>query len=171
MNESILLREPQYVYCVFCKGGAETRAAAVYSAAGCEAIVPMIEKDVRKQGVWQRRRHKMLPGYTFLYSDRKLNYDELRSAGGTARVLRYGTGECELRDTDREFALWLYRNKGCIGVSVAVKVGTRILITGGPLLDYAGRIKEVNRSKRIAKVEVSIEDAVRNVWMSFERLE
>lgn len=137
----------------------------------CNALIPQIEKDERRQGVWRRVRHNMLPGYVFLFSDCQLDCAELSRLSGVIKILGYDTGDHALHGSDREFAVWLYRNSGCIGVSTAVAEGSRIRVTGGPLLDYAGCIKEVNRSKRIAKVAVSVDDVIRDVWMSFEWLE
>lgn len=159
---------PEYVYCLFCRSGSEkTVAQAVQQKLNCEAIVPRIERDEHRSGKWEKRVIDMLPGYIFLYSDVEADIESLKGKAGALKVLRYDDGSNRLLDDDLRFAEWLYKNGGTIGISTAVKEGTKIRVTGGPLLDYAGSIIEVKRQKRIAKVAIKLGGVTREVWMSF----
>lgn len=162
---------PEHSYCVFCRTGTESETAELIGKEkNCSVIVPKIEREECHSGVWKRIVKNMLPGYIFAFSDDPLELSDVKNRGGVIKLLRYDDEEYDLRGDDREFAEWLYKNGGTIGVSTAVKVGTKIKVTGGPLLDYAGSIMEVKRQKRIAKVRITLGDIIRDVWMSFEWL-
>ena len=46
--------------------------------------------------------------------------------------------------------------------------GDRIKIIEGPLKDYEGVIKKVNKHRRSAMVEMKVGEHIKNVWMSFQ---
>ena len=163
---------PEQIYCVFCRAGSEENTASlINSRLGCRAIVPRVIRDECHSGIWEKKVRVMLPGYIFVYSDTAVSLDGVGEGGGMLKLLRYGENDNELRGNDLEFAEWIYDNDGTIGLSTAVKEGSKIRVVGGPLLNYSGSIVEVKRQKRLAKVSITIGDTVRDVWMSFEWLQ
>ena len=46
--------------------------------------------------------------------------------------------------------------------------GDHIKIIDGPLADYEGMIKKVNKHRRSAMVEIKVGSHVKDVWMSFQ---
>ena len=162
---------PEHSYCVFCRTGTESETAELIgNDKECVVIIPKIEREECHSGVWKRITKNMLPGYIFIFSDDALELSDIRRRGGVIKLLRYDEEDYDLRGDDRNFAEWIYKNEGVIGVSTAVKEGTKIKVTGGPLLDYAGSIIEVKRQKRIAKVRITLGEITRDVWVSFEWL-
>lgn len=162
---------PEYAYCVFCETGKEEYVASrIGHDPRITVLVPTIEHDEHRNGTWEKCTRKMLPGYLFLYSAESENCEELKRIDGVIKALKYDDKDYKLTGSDRQFAEWLYRNNGRIGMSSAIKEGTKIRIVGGPLLSYAGSILEVKRSKRIAKVAVTLGDVTREIWMGFEWL-
>jgi transcriptional antiterminator NusG len=84
------------------------------------------------------------------------------------RILNYD-GDCvTLQGDDLSFAQWVYQYKGKIGVSKAMMVGDRIKVFEGPLKDYEGVIKKVNKQRRSTMVEVSVGSSSKNIWLAFE---
>lgn len=163
---------PEFAYCLFVKAGEEERTAAELSeTTGCIPLVPMVERDERHSDKWERVAKKMLPGYVFLYSFVPIDPEPISDSSGVLRILRYTDESAELVGEDRRFAEWVYKNGGTVGVSTAVREGTKIRVIDGPLLDYRGSIIEVKRQKRTAKVAVSFGEITREIWMSFEWLE
>ena len=163
---------PKHAYCLFCRTGREKDIASVIRITNeCEALIPRIEKEECRSGVWERKVKSMLPGYLFIYSDSEFDFDRIKGIDGVLKILRYKDYERDLRGDDRRFADWLYSNGGTFGVSKAIKEGTKIRIVDGPLVKYAGSILEVKRQKRQAKVEITVGSIRREIWMSFEWLE
>lgn len=130
----------------------------------------MVENEECRSGVWEKRLRHMLPGYVFVYSDNEIPISKLGKMPCVLKPLKYGDGDYILKGGDRDFAEWIYSHNGLIGLSVAIKSGSKIKVVDGPLLDYEGSIVEVKRQKRLAKVLITIGDISREVWMSFEWL-
>lgn len=163
---------PLHAHCIFCETGRdEIIAARLANENNVTAFVPHIVNEECHSGVWEKHTRRMLPGYIFLYSDEAVNAERIRRTDGVLRFLKYEDGEYDLRGDDRLFAEWIYKAKGTVGISTAVKEGTKIRVVGGPLVDYAGSILEVKRQKRLAKVAITVGNITREVWMSFEWLE
>ncbi|MCR5610252.1 MAG: hypothetical protein K6F68_00260 [Clostridiales bacterium] len=162
---------PGFAYCVFCESGRDDIAAEnVLKGLHAFAISPKVEKEECHSGVWEKCLRRMLPGYVFVYSDVPVPVSELVRVSGILRVLKYNDGDYRLKGADRLFAEWVHAHGGMIGMSLAVKDGTKIRVADGPLKDYEGSIVEVKRQKRIAKVAIRLGDVTRYVWMGFEWL-
>jgi transcriptional antiterminator NusG len=84
------------------------------------------------------------------------------------RILRYDDNCIELQGDDLAFAEWVLKYDGKIGVSKVMTVGDRIKVYEGPLKDYEGVIKKVNKQRRSALVEVSVGSSTKNIWLAFE---
>ena len=64
-----------YCYCVSCYSGEEEKVAdKIRRICGCYSLVPRYEREEKKKGTWEKRRHVLLPGYIFLYSETPLNF-------------------------------------------------------------------------------------------------
>lgn len=154
-------------YCVSCYSGEEEKVAAkIRNICGCYTLVPKYEREEKKKGIWTKRQHVFLPGYVFLYAERPLNFGLLYGISQLTGCLKYDDG-FQLRGSDLEFAEWIWRYQGLIHLSQAIMEGERIKVIDGPLRDYEGVIKKVNKHRRSALVEITVGNHIRDVWMSF----
>lgn len=162
--------EMLYCYCVSCYSGNEQKVAKKIRriVQDVTVIVPVYERDEKKGGKWQTCHHALLPGYLFLYMDRLLKTNLLFSIGNLTGILRYDDDTCELRGGDLEFAKWVLKYQGSIGLSRVVMEGERIKVIDGPLKDYEGVIKKVNKHRRSAMIEIRVGKYIKDVWMSFQ---
>ncbi len=160
------------VLCVFCASGQENKTALAIEREfpSVRALFPTFERDERKNGTWVRRKLPLLRGYVFVYSELPLDMVRLGGLIGIYRPLRYEDGEYALRGSDLDFARWIYDNDGNIGISQAIRVGSRIEVVGGPLCEYKGVIKEVNNQRRSALISIEVGEMTKDVWLSFEWL-
>ena len=157
-----------YCYCVSCYSGEEEKVAdKIRRICGCYSLVPRYEREEKKKGTWEKRRHVLLPGYIFLYSETPLNFGLFYGISQLTGCLKYDDG-FELRGDDPKFAEWVLRYHGVIRLSQAVMEGDHIKIIDGPLADYEGMIKKVNKHRRSAMVEIKVGSHVKDVWMSFQ---
>jgi hypothetical protein len=161
-------REYDGVQCVFCTTGNETAIAEELSRMdGVTAIVAKKQKKEWRRGTWCEVRKVLLPGYVFLYRHSALLAPAVSAKLQSMRVLKYNDGSTLLIGRDRQFADWLWKQGGVIGISTALHRGSDVEITGGPLAELDGIITRIDRRKQIAKVTLDIAGGL-SVWMSFD---
>ena len=108
-----------YCYCVSCYSGEEEKVAdKIRRICGCYSLVPRYEREEKKKGTWEKRRHVLLPGYIFLYSETPLNFGLFYGISQLTGCLKYDDG-FELRGDDLKFAEWVLRYHGVIRLSQA----------------------------------------------------
>ena len=132
--------EYKYVRCLFCTTGKEEAVARGIEASGHgRALFPQRDKRFLVGRAWVERPVALLPGYVFVYSDEeRAVYRSFGAAQHIIRVLAYGGGDDRLTGRDREFADWLWRLQGRVGVLKALEVGDRIEIVDGAFKQLAG---------------------------------
>ena len=158
-------------YCMLCRTGAELLVARSITRHYPElmAIAPVKTLQEKRNGQWEKREQIMLPGYLFLYSDRELPFDLCRKVDLLYRTLEYEKGMRVLTGSDEEYAQWVYRHQGNIGISrVTVEEGQDIQVIDGPLLDCRGTIMKLDRHKRRAVVSLTFDGQKRMVSISVE---
>jgi len=163
-------------YCLFVRSGSEQKVAEAISEAnklretGSEvlAVAPRRMMQEKRSGSWEKRALALLPGYVFVYG--KLDADGLRrlKADNVYKLLRYDNELRELLGDDREYALWILRNHGEIGVSRVIEEGDSIRVVDGPLADCVGKIVRLDKHKRRATVEFDFDGRKRTVSLSAE---
>ena len=85
-----------------------------------------------------------------------------------SRVLQYGNGAYLLCGEDMAFANWVYEQNGQVGLSRVMMAGDEMVIIDGPMKDYEGRIKRVDKHNRYAEIEITLDGKVRTVWLGFQ---
>jgi len=166
-GDSALLRS----YCMLCRTGAELSVAHSISRYYPDllAIAPVKKLQEKRNGQWEQHEQIMLPGYLFLYSDRELPFDLCRKVHLLYRSLEYEKGMRILTGTDEEYAQWIYRHQGTIGISkLTMEEGQNIRVIEGPLLDCQGTIIKIDKHKRRAMVSFIFDGQKRMVSISVE---
>ena len=162
---------PEYCYCISCMANSETVVArSIEERLRIRAVYLRYEREERKKGVWRVVTHPMFWGYIFLYADEPVDIYRLYQIEHVTLVLRYSDGESNLRGEDRAFAEWVLACDGHIALSKALLVGDKTRIIDGPLKDYEGVIKRIDRHKRLAWVDVSVGGRSKPIQMYFEWL-
>ena len=160
----------KYVRCLFCTTGKEEAVARGIEASGHgRALFPQRDKRFLVGRAWVERPVALLPGYVFVYSDEeRAVYRSFGAAQHIIRVLAYGGGDDRLTGRDREFADWLWRLQGRVGVLKALEVGDRIEIVDGAFKQLRGRITKMDRRRRTVRVELDTSGAIRQLWLAYE---
>ncbi len=159
-------------YCVFCASGKE-RITCLHleGLTGGEAISPRVVCHISRQGVWEDYEYGLLPGYVFLFlaeGEESLPVAKILKLPDVLKILHYDQGQYELRGADAAFARWLRQNDGVIGKSTAVREGERIRVVDGPMRQLFTKITKVNKQRRRAQVEFSINGVPHVMWMAFD---
>ncbi len=160
---------PKYIYCVSCMANMDaTVVRNIEQVLPARAISLSFDREEHKDGAWRVKTHPLFWGYIFVYADLPLDTQKIYEIDHVNRVLQYGDGNCNLHGEDRCFAEWVLRYEGHIGLSKALLVGDKTRIIDGPLKEYEGVIRSVNRQKGKALVDISIGDTVKPTWLYFE---
>lgn len=168
-GEALLI--PEYIYCVSCMTSSETVVARrIEETFHVRIIYLSYDREEKKSGTWTIVTHPVHFGYVFVYTDQPINPLRICDIENVNRVLQYGDGEINLTGEDRFFAEWILRCDGHIGLSRALLVGDETRIIDGPLKDYEGTIRRIDRHKRRAWVDVMVGDEVKSIQMYFEWL-
>ena len=162
-----------YVRCLFCETGKEDRVVdAVHEKQWGHAIFAR-----RVKTVWQNRELceeivPLLPGYVFVYSDREdIPTAHYRRLPHVIRVLSYENGADRLQGRDLEFADWLWRQGGMIGVMEAVQVGDRVEITDDIFKGLNGKITRMNRGRKNICVTLETQNTPMKIYLSYKIVE
>lgn len=159
-------------YCLFCTAGQEGRVADRLERDGYAAFAPQIRRWKPGKGGIKKSVCRLLPGYVFFEAEAEPNWADIRSLPPVIRPLQYEDGARALRGSDLAFTAWLKRCGEVIEMTRVVQAGTRIEFVEGPLKELAGRIVQVNKSRR--QVQVAIGESgslMRTVWCSIEYIE
>lgn len=155
-------------YCLQCATGREAGVARqIQMETGLTALAPTLVRVEWKGKTVARKEQIIFPGYVFLYTDNE-EIPRLSVAHPMRRLLAYGEGQHQLCGRDAEIARLFLRYGGVIRESRALREGDRIIVVDGPMKDFGGIIKSVNKQRQRASVEFTFEGITRSVWMAFE---
>ena len=162
----------QYVRCLFCKTGKEEMVVrAVEEKNWGHALFPKRAKRVRVNGQWQQVLTPLLPGYVFVYfSADSVLYEAFSDLQYVIRVLRYDADEEAdvLLGRDREFADWIWRQNGEIGIMKAVQVGDKVEIIDTAFQKLRGTITKMDKRRKTVRVELNTEGAIKGIWLAYD---
>jgi transcriptional antiterminator NusG len=122
-----------------------------------EIFIPryITQKHFKKQ--WHEIEKVLFPGYLFIDTDRIEDVIKgLRVFYQYSKVLRDGEMISPVTPQEKEFLSNMMDDKHIVNYSEGFLIGEEVYITSGPLKNYKGYIKGVNRHRRIAKLEIPI---------------
>ena len=159
------------VRCLVCTTGKEEIVVhQIHEHGWGQAIFPRRIKTILKNKKWLEMWSALFPGYVFLYTeDMSVSREKLMTLRNVIRLLDYGESGCsELVGQDREFADWIWRLKGKIGVMKTLQNGDRIEIIDGVFKQMHGTIIRMDRRRRTMKVELDAQGVIRSVWLAYD---
>ncbi len=124
---------------------------------GC--FVPVIEQNKKIKGVWKSTCKPLFPGYLFVKTDAERIdgfAEKLCRIEQFAVVLSSNGSFSPISDDDTYLIENAYNNDGVLGTSIGMIEGDRIEILSGPLKGNEGYIKQINRHKRTALIEIDM---------------
>lgn len=155
-------------YCLQCATGREAGVARqIQQETGFTALAPTLVRVEWKGKVASRKEQTLFPGYVFLYADGDA-LPKLTGVHHMLRLLAYDSGQCQLYGHDAEIARWLLRYGGVIRESKALREGDHVVVVDGPMKDFGGLIKSVNKQRQRANIEFTFRGITRSVWMDFD---
>jgi transcriptional antiterminator NusG len=123
-----------------------------------ECFIPQYEVMKKFQGQWRTCAEILFPGYLFLVTDyadglaQELHnvpaFTKLLSNGG--KFIPLNTGEVAW------LSAFTMRDNRIIEMSEGIIEGDKVVVFKGPLMNYSGLIRKVNRHKRIAYLDIGM---------------
>ncbi len=122
-----------------------------------ECFIPLYEKMKRYQGKWHKEKEILFPGYMFIKTD---DIDSLflalKSVPKLTKVLGVGQEFVPIHENEERFLEKILNENYTVEVSKGYIAGEQVYITDGPMKNFRGKIKKINRHKRIAIIELDM---------------
>jgi transcriptional antiterminator NusG len=120
-----------------------------------ECFIPRYEKKMKYLGSWHMLNEILFPGYVFMISER---IDDLRIAvkkiPSLTKILGDEDGVIPLYEKEVKFLKKFGKEEHLIKMSQGYMENEWIVISEGPMKDFEGTIKKIDRHKRSAVIEV-----------------
>ncbi len=175
-NRQERLEENGYnAYCLETKSGWECDLANHLNLLNNEILaLPFIKvSHVSKKGKRSETQKVLLPSYVFLFCPIDYNIENIVRSFREGFHFVYSTESDDktLQKGDLLYAKWVFSSSGIIGMSKAIRSGSKVKIIDGPLLALEGTIKEYSKKNRNCRVETVLFNRTINVWLPFTYVE
>lgn len=121
-----------------------------------ECFIPYYEKKEKYLGKWHMTTERLFPGYIFMVSD-QINdlLLSVKKIPELIKVLGYGNEIIPLYDKEIEFLKSFGKEDHLVKMSYGYMENDKIIITDGPMKNYEGTVKRIDRHKRKAVLEMN----------------
>ena len=139
---------------------------------GEEAFVPQADRRQRIKGAFRDVRLVLFPGYVFFRTDDPVSlYKRLKTIPCMTKLLRMAEDFCPVYPQEEKMLLRLCGRNHVAEMSTGIIEGDRVKILSGPMSELEGKIRRIDRHKRLATVEIDMLGQTRNVLLGLEIIE
>lgn len=137
-----------------------------------EVFIPMYERKKKVKGEWIICRAILFPGYVFFCTeDVEDLYQRLKGLQTLTKILKTGDAFTPLHETEVDFLMRFGQREHVVEMSVGYIEGDEVIITGGPMMNWSGRVKKIDRHKKIAVLEIEFFGRMTDVTVGLEIVE
>lgn len=135
-----------------------------------ECFIPKTKRVRKIRGSFHEREEILFKGYVFMISDAIDDlYQSLKLIPELTKVLgNDGTNILPILKEEAIFLLKFGKEDHIVDMSKGYIIGSKIMITTGPLVGNEGIIRKIDRHKRIAYIEVKLFDQITTVKVGLE---
>ena len=135
-----------------------------------ECFIPKTKRVRKIRGFFHEREEILFKGYVFMISDAIDDlYQSLKLIPELTKVLgNDGTNILPILKEEAIFLLKFGKEDHIVDMSKGYIIGSKIMITTGPLVGNEGIIRKIDRHKRIAYIEVKLFDQITTVKVGLE---
>lgn len=140
----------------------------------CRSVfAPKFRKMMKFKGVWKEEERILFPGYLFIEIFEQSGKPEmleglLKPLSVLARPVCIGGGFYPIRQEEETFLRSVMDEDYVLGTSVGYVVDGSLVVTKGPLIQYADCVKRFDRHKRIGELELALWGEKRKVTVGLE---
>lgn len=110
----------------------------------------------------------LIKGYVFVYVPIDFDIRYIKSDNNPYKILKWKLDLGRLFGDDLEYAHWVLKQDGLIGVSKAIRVNEKVKIVDGPLSEMEGYIVRYSPRNRNCLVELNFMNRTIRTWLPFE---
>lgn len=123
-----------------------------------ECFAPRYATERKVRGVWEPCERDLFPGYIIAITDDPAALERaLVQLPEFARVISMGETFVPLSEEEVDLiGGFTKRGSRTVPMSRAVKEGERVMVVSGPLVGHEGLIREINRRKSLAFLEIDL---------------
>ena len=136
-----------------------------------DCFVPLIDQNRKEAGKWKTVKKVLFPGYLFVKTDEariKVFAEKLQKSGQFSVILSTDGEFAPVREEEAYLIDNAYNNSGVLGTSIGMIENDKVKILSGPLIGLEGAIKQINRHKRIATIELNMFGRISRVKIGLE---
>lgn len=124
---------------------------------GEDVFVPLAERWTKVRGERTLITSRLFPGYVFIETERIEDFHKrLSRVYAMTKVLRTGEEMTPIQKEEEEYLRRLGGDDHVVKYSEGYMEGDKLVVTSGPLKDFAGKVKKVLRHKRLVVMEVPL---------------
>ncbi len=136
---------------------------------GEEIFIPQYERKKKFKKVWEIRRNILFPGYVFFNTPDVIDmFLRLKIISRLTKILRSDDQFIPLDEDDVNFIKKSGGDDHVFEMSYGYVIGDDVLITDGPMVNMEGRIKRIDRHRRIAVIEVKFMGRMTDITVGLE---
>lgn len=138
-----------------------------------EAVfVPLCKRKKKIKGQRVTVTSTLFPGYLFFETkEPEQLFFRLKKIRQLTKLLATGENFTPLSESEEHLLTGLGGKDHVIEVSTGIIEGSDVIITEGPLCEFTGRIKKIDRHKCVAIIEIEMMGEVREVTLGLEIIE
>lgn len=166
-------RQDRAFGCIFCPYGKEMHVAGTIERHQPRIRATAVRQTKRRtcKGLTTLHDEVILHGYVLFEAPEDTPVFQAIPKDEIISILTYTDGDWRLFGNDEDYARWVFRNNGLLGLSHAYQVGDRIQIIDGPLKDLEGQISRIDRRNRGGQVTLTFGGNTFKVWLGFDIVE
>ena len=137
-----------------------------------ECFIPYYQRKIKLNGKWQIQNKILFPGYIFMVTEmiNELRF-ELDKISEFTKIVGVGDEVIPLYEHEVEFLKKFGNNDYIVEMSKGIIEGDKVDIIEGPMQGFDGRIKKIDRHKRIAIIEIEFFGRKTDVKVGLEIIE
>jgi transcriptional antiterminator NusG len=137
-----------------------------------EVFVPMYERKKRIKGSWEICKGILFPGYVFFSTAQvESMFMRLQQVKELTKILRTGDDFSPLHESEVDFLMQFGEENHVVEMSVGYIEGDQVVITSGPMMNWNGKVKKIDRHKRVAVLQVEFFGRLTDVTVGLEIVE
>lgn len=145
-----------------CEEGEEWKAAEIlrqqYRCSGEDEIFLItLEKMKRYEGHWHCQQETLFRGCVFAKSHSRRRLEEAAKDTGMFRSFHAGEYSFPILNAEKNFLMDVGGETHCIAMSKGYIQNGKTFVTEGPLCGKEGKIRKIDRHKRIARINSSLD--------------
>ena len=137
-----------------------------------EVFIPMYQRKKKIKGKYELCEAILFPGYVFFETEEVEDlFFRLKGVQQLTRILQTGEDFTPLHETEVAFLRQFGKEEHVVEMSVGYIEGDEVVITNGPMEEWSGKVKRIDRHKMIAVLEIEFFGRMTDVTVGLEIVE